>query len=65
MIDFIIEVIFTPSAVWLGLLLGALAAAVAWYLLPEAMDKASIGAWFIGLGFVGGLFFCLPFNKEK
>ena len=57
--------IFTPSTVWLGLGLGALAAVGAWYLLPEAMDRASIGAWFIGLGFVGGLFFCLPFKKEK
>lgn len=65
MIDFLIDVLFTPGPVWVGLGLGILAAAGAWYLLPETMDRISIGAWFVGIGFIGGLVCCLPIRKGK
>ena len=58
MIDFILDVFFTPSPVWAGIALGFLAATGAWLLLPGNIDRASVGAWCVAAGFIGGLVYC-------
>jgi hypothetical protein len=63
LIDFILDVLYMLGPVWVGLGLGVIAAAGAWFLLPDAMDRASVGGWCIGTGFIGGLFYCLLDRK--
>ena len=63
MIEFIIESLFTPGRLWAGTVIGVLIAICAWYLLPENIDRASIGAWSIGTGFIIGL--VLSFTKNN
>ena len=65
MIDFILDVLFTPGPVWVGVALGVLVAFGAWYFLPETIDRTSIGAWAIAIGFVGGWLISLPIKKKK
>ena len=64
-IETIIEIIFTPSLVWVGALTGIIIAVLAWYYLPETANKSAIAAWAIGLGFVIGWAFTLNSEKEK
>jgi len=52
--EFFVEALFTPGPVWVGTILGVLAAGAAWYFLPESVDRVAIGAWAVGVGFVGG-----------
>jgi len=64
-IETIIEIIFTPSLVWVGALIGIIIAVLAWYYLPETANKSAISAWAIGLGFVIGWAFTLNGEKDK
>ena len=64
-IETIIEIIFTPSLVWVGALIGIIIAVLAWYYLPESANKSAIAAWAIGLGFVIGWSFTLNSEKDK
>jgi hypothetical protein len=54
MIDFLVGALSTPGAAWVGIVLGIVAAFLAWTFLPESIDRASIGGWLIALGFIGG-----------
>ena len=65
MIDFLVEALLTPGPTWVGIGLGVGAAAIAWFSLPESIDRASIGGWLIGAGFIGGLIWAaVPQKKE-
>ena len=64
LIDFIFDALSYPP-VWVGIGLGILAASIAWYFLPETIDRASIGGWAIAIGFLGGLIFCYPSKDNK
>jgi hypothetical protein len=65
LIDFLVEALFTPSPVWIGTILGILVACGAWFFLPETIDRASIGAWSVAIGFFGGCIFFWPHKKDK
>jgi hypothetical protein len=65
LIDLLLEALFTPSSVWIGTILGILVAAGAWFLLPETIDRASIGAWAVAIGFFGGWILFWPHKKDK
>jgi hypothetical protein len=54
--DFVCDVL-SDVRIWVGIGFGFLLATVAWYFLPETVDRVSIGAWIVGLGFIGGLIF--------
>ena len=62
MIEYIIEALFTPGRVWMGTVIGIIVALCAYYFLPDGMDKHSIAAWSIGIGFIGGLVLSFPFK---
>ena len=64
-IEIIIEVIFTPSFVLVGTLIGIIVAVCAWYYLPESINKTAIGGWAIALGFIGGWAFSYQSKKNK
>lgn len=63
-LEFIANVLRYPL-VWVGMGLGLLVAIIAWYFLPETIDRASIGGWAIAIGFLGGLIFCYSFKGKK
>jgi len=67
MIDIILDLIFTPSKVWIGTFLGILVAACIWFFLPEsngnAKDYLSMGA--IVVGFLTGLILSSSDNLTK
>lgn len=64
LLEFIFDALsYTP--VWVGIGLGILTASIAWYFLPDTMDRASIGGWAIAIGFLGGLIFCYPSKGTK
>ena len=64
-IEIIIEIIFTPSRVWVGAIIGIIIAVIAWNYLPESTNRSAIAAWAIGLGFVIGWVFTLSSEKDK
>ncbi len=65
MIDFLLEALLTPGAAWVGLVLGLLAAYGAWVLLPESVDRASLGAWLVAGGFAAGLLYAAATRKKQ
>jgi hypothetical protein len=64
MIDFLVGALSTPGAAWAGIIIGIVAALLAWTFLPESIDRASIGGWCIALGFIGGLA-CSTVSDQK
>lgn len=65
MIDFLLEALLTPGAAWVGLALGILAAYAAWVLLPESVDRASLGGWLVAGGFIGGLLYAAAVRNKQ
>ena len=55
MLDFLIEVLFTPGRAWICFAAGFVAAYLAWTYLPESVNRAAIGGILIMAGFVVGL----------
>ena len=64
MIEFLIEAIGAPGPTWVGVGIGGVAAGLVWAFCPETMDRASIGGWLIGAGFVGGLIWAAVPEKK-
>lgn len=56
LLEFIFDIL-SDIRIWVGIGLGLLLALIAWRFLPESVDRVLLGAWFVGLGFVGGLIF--------
>ena len=65
MIDFFIGALSSPRLVLLGTFLGFLAAFIVWVFLPESVDRASIAAWAVALGFVFGLVLSATTDDNK
>lgn len=65
MFDFIFDILAAPGHLLIGVVLGLLAAIAAWYLLPESVDRTSVGSWLVVIGFAGGAIYGLPSEKEK
>ena len=65
MIEIIIEALFTPSRLRLGTAIGVVVAVCAWYGLPENIDRESIAAWSIAIGFIGGLALTFSHKMKK
>ena len=65
MIDFLTGALLTPGPALIGLVIGILGAWGAWVLLPEAVDRVSIGAWLIGGGYAAGLLWSATTEKKK
>jgi hypothetical protein len=65
LIEFIIEALITPGPVWIGTALGIFAACGAWYLLPESINRVSIGACAVSVGFACGWFVDWASSKKK
>lgn len=65
MFDFFIEALASPGPTWVGVGIGLLLAGLAWTFLPESVDRASIGGWLIGGGFVGGLIWAAVPEKRQ
>ena len=63
-IDFIFDILSYPTVV-VGICLGILVASIAWYFLPETIDRASIGAWAIAVGSLGGLLLSYAGKSKK
>lgn len=59
-----IDVLLTP-AVFIGFVLGAIAAATFHWLAPVGTDTSAAGAWFIGLGCLGGVLWSLTFGRHR
>ena len=65
MFEFLIEALAAPGPTWVGVGIGVVAAGLAWFLLPESVDRASIGGWLIGAGFVCGLVWAAVAEKKQ
>ncbi|BAN33959.1 hypothetical protein SCD_n00110 [Sulfuricella denitrificans skB26] len=65
MIDFILDILVAPYHLLMGVVLGLLAAAAAWYLLPGTVDRLSVGGWLVVIGLVCGVVYSLLDEKEK
>ena len=65
MFDFLEITSIMSKPILIGLAIGILAAWGIWVLFPESVDRASIGAWFIGGGFVAGLLWTAVAALEK
>ena len=50
----LLDMLFTAAPV-IGTIVGLIVAGIAWWLLPDSVDRASIGGWIVGAGFVCGL----------
>ena len=50
----LLDILFTPAPV-IGTVSGFVVAGIAWWILPESVDRASVGGWIIGSSFVCGL----------
>ena len=65
MIDFLLGALSAPGAALVGLVLGVIAAFLAWAFLPESVDRVSVGAWMVALGFLGGLLVSALTEKRR
>jgi hypothetical protein len=65
MFEFLIQALGAPGPTWVGVGIGIVAAGVAWYFLPESTDRAAIGGWLIGAGFVFGLIWAAVPEKKQ
>jgi hypothetical protein len=65
MFDFITSALLTPGPAWIGIALGLIAAYLAWTYLPESVDRTSIAAWLIAIGFAGGLLWAAAGSTKK
>ncbi len=65
MLDILLDLIFTPSKVWIGTFFGILIAACIWFFLPEndANDYLAMGS-IVG-GFLIGFIFSSSDNLKK
>lgn len=60
----LIDLIFTSASV-IGTAAGFVGAGLAWWLLPESVDRASVGGWIIAVGFVCGLVWAGVSEKKQ
>lgn len=65
MIDFILDMLVAPYHLLMGVVLGLLAAAAAWYLLPETVDRLSVGGWLVAIGLACGVAYSILDEKES
>jgi len=55
MFDFLMAWLVYPWPVWIGTALGFAAAYAVYVFIPETVDRGSLGAWLVALGFMGGV----------
>ncbi len=63
MIDFILDVLFTPSKAWIGILFGIIVAAGVYFLFPDCEIKNTLAMGAVVVGFLVG--FVLSANVDK
>ena len=64
MMEFILETLLTPNRVWLGTILGVVAAICFWNFLPESMGRDVFAMGSVVLGFLAGLIFSFPKDNK-
>src|SRR5262245_51157496 len=64
LLDFLALLILGPRF-WLGIALGLVGAWLAWTYLPPTMDRASVAAWILVMGFIVGGVMAIVGERKK